>query len=147
MKSFFFFNEPCDWSRYVFPANHIYQKISGIMPGLLLLLLYSLWVFPASFFWRYLSDRTSPQVSRTLLNILADFNSAVVWMVSILIPISNSPVNFPVFKGRSTRFNNKWYHRQLCFKALSALPQDRSICQSFRFLFTQRSTETVKSTG
>ena len=33
------------------------------------------------FHWR-LSDSKSPQVSRTLLNILVVFNNAVVWMVS-----------------------------------------------------------------
>ena len=33
------------------------------------------------FHWR-LSDSKSPQVSKTLLSILAIFNNAVVWMVS-----------------------------------------------------------------
>ena len=37
-----------------------------------------------------LSDSKSPQVSRTLLSILANFNSVVVWMVSTYIFISNS---------------------------------------------------------
>ena len=36
---------------------------------------------PLSFHWS-LSDSKSPQVSRTLLSILADLNNAVVWMVS-----------------------------------------------------------------
>ena len=40
------------------------------------------------FHWR-LSDSKSPQVSRTLLNILAVFNNAV-WMVSIRPPTSKS---------------------------------------------------------
>ena len=41
-----------------------------------------------------LSDSKSPQVSRTLLNILTDLNSAVVWIVStrVLISCSSSPV-------------------------------------------------------
>ena len=37
-----------------------------------------------------LSDSKSSQVSRALLNILADLNHAVVWMVSARPPISNS---------------------------------------------------------
>ena len=37
-----------------------------------------------------LSDRKSPQVSRTLLSILANLNNAVVWIVSILPLIFNS---------------------------------------------------------
>ena len=47
------------------------------------------------FHWR-LSDSKSPQVSRTLLSILAVFNNAVVWMVSTRLPTSKS----------STPFNN-----------------------------------------
>ena len=41
------------------------------------------------FHWR-LSDSKSPQVSRTLLSILAVFNNAVVWMVSTRQPTSKS---------------------------------------------------------
>ena len=37
-----------------------------------------------------LDDRTSPRVSRTLLSGRADFNSGVVWKVSIL-PLISSP--------------------------------------------------------
>ena len=37
------------------------------------------------FHWR-LSDSKSPQISRTLLSILAVFNNAVVWMVSTRPP-------------------------------------------------------------
>ena len=42
-----------------------------------------------------LSDSKSPQVSRTLLNILADLNNVVVWMVSarLSISISSSVLN------------------------------------------------------
>ena len=45
-------------------------------------------------FHRGLSDSKSPQVSRTLLSILANLNNAVVWMVSAhpLIPNSSSPL-------------------------------------------------------
>ena len=59
----------------------------------LLLLFYSMWIFHTSFNWR-ISDNNFLPVSRTLLNILADFNSAVVWMVSILPLISLSPSLF-----------------------------------------------------
>ena len=41
-------------------------------------------------FYCCLSDSKSPQVSRTLLNILADFNNAVVWIISILPLIYNT---------------------------------------------------------
>ena len=41
------------------------------------------------FHWS-LSDSKSPQVSRTLLSILAVLNNAVVWMVSTRSPTSNS---------------------------------------------------------
>ena len=49
------------------------------------------------FHWR-LSDSKSPQVSRTLLSILAVFNNAVVWMVSTRPPTSTSsrPFNNPL---------------------------------------------------
>ena len=48
------------------------------------------------FHWR-LSDSKFPQVSRTLLSILAVFNYAVVWMVSSRPPTSKSsrPFNNP----------------------------------------------------
>ena len=45
------------------------------------------------FHWR-LSDSKSPQVSRTLLSILAVFNNAVVWMVSTQPPTSKSSSPF-----------------------------------------------------
>ena len=50
-----------------------------------------------AFHWR-LSDSKSPQVFRTLLNILAVFNNAVVFMVSTRPPNSKSsrPFNNPL---------------------------------------------------
>ena len=45
------------------------------------------------FHWR-LSENKSPQVSRTLLSILAVFNNAVVWMVSTRPPTSKSSRHF-----------------------------------------------------
>ena len=49
-------------------------------------------------FHRRLSDSKSPQVSRTLLSILAVFNNAVVWMVSTRPPTStcSRPFNNPL---------------------------------------------------
>ena len=49
------------------------------------------------FHWSF-SDNKSPQVSRTLLSILAVFNNAVVWMVSTCPPTSksSSPFNSPL---------------------------------------------------
>ena len=49
------------------------------------------------FHWR-LSDSKSPQVSRTLLSILAVFNNAAVWIVStqLLTSKSSSPFNNPL---------------------------------------------------
>ena len=49
------------------------------------------------FHWS-LSDSKSPQVSRTLLSILAVLNNAVVWMVSTRPPTSksSSPFNNPL---------------------------------------------------
>ena len=41
------------------------------------------------FHWS-LSDNKSPQISRTLLSILADLNNAVVWVVSTRTLISKS---------------------------------------------------------
>ena len=50
------------------------------------------------FFHLSLSDSKSPQVSRTLLSILAVPNNAVVWMVSTRPPNikSSSPFNNPL---------------------------------------------------
>ena len=77
-----------------FDTDYIYKL-------LLSLLLYFMLVFHTISNWRYfhwsLCNRKSPQVSRTLLSILADFNSSVVWMVSILLLISSSSSLFPRF--------------------------------------------------
>ena len=63
-------------------------------------LLSSLLVFFVSFFtpaWS-LSDTKSPQVSRTLLNILTNLKNSVVWMVSLypLTSHSSSPLSKPL---------------------------------------------------
>ena len=45
------------------------------------------------FHWS-LSDSKSPQVSRTLLSILAVLNNVVIWMISTRPPTSKSPSPF-----------------------------------------------------
>ena len=54
-------------------------------------------------FPKILSDSKSLQVSRTLLSILTNLNSDVLWMVSIFPLISNSPSLFPRFLEIVTR--------------------------------------------
>ena len=86
-------------------------------------------VFPWSF-----SDGMSPLVCRTLLSILAVFNNAVVWMVSIRPPTSMS----------SRPFNNtllcQKHQSQLVqsspsyFTAFSILEQSRGTYPSFHIL-------------
>ena len=71
------------------------------------------------FHWR-LSDSKSPQVSRTLLSILAVFNNAVVWMVSTCPPTSKSSSPFinplvtvpkaPITIGIIVTFMFHYYH-------------------------------------
>ena len=62
------------------------------------------------FYWS-LSDSKSPQLSWTLLSILAEFNNAVVWMVSShpLISQSSSPSTNP-FGDCTECTNYDWYH-------------------------------------
>ena len=57
--------------------------------------------FYTSLNWWSLNDSKSPQVSRTLLSILADLNNAVVWMVS------TCPIIFKSFSPctKSTDYN------------------------------------------
>ena len=45
-------------------------------------------------FHQSLSDSQSPQVSRNFINILADLNNVVVWMVPTRPPTSNYPNPF-----------------------------------------------------
>ena len=79
-------------------------EISCTFPSGLLLL--SLLLFLASFshqrllvfFYWSLSDCKSPQVTRAFLCILADFNTAMVWMVSILLLTSSFSGLFFFFK-------------------------------------------------
>ena len=100
------------------------------------------------FHWS-LSNSNSPQVSRTLLSILAVLNNAVVWMVSTRPPISKSSTPFsntsvtvpnaPMTIGTVVTFmfhsffNSLARSRQLSFFSLS-------------FSFIQWSAGTAKST-
>ena len=56
---------------------------------------YSYQCQPVIFHWS-LGNNKSPQVSRTLLRILADLNNVVIWIVSIHPQISNSSSPFPI---------------------------------------------------
>ena len=58
-----------------------------------------------------LRDRKSPQITRTLLSILADLNQAVVWIVSILLRFSILLVPFQSLWDSSKCANSNWYHR------------------------------------
>ena len=77
--------------------------LAYLMPKSLLLLFYSLRVFQTSINWS-LSDSKFPQVSRTLLSILANLNNIVPCMVLIHPPISTS--SSPLSKCASYI----WYH-------------------------------------
>ena len=59
-------------------------------------------------FHRSLNYNKSPPVSRTLLGILADFNNAIVWIVSTCLFISNPPVLYQSFGDctKSTNYNS-----------------------------------------
>ena len=101
---------------------------------LLLLLLFT----PLEFFTSVLADglsySKSPQVSRTLLRILAVLSNAIVWIVSTRPPTSKSfmPFNNPLVIMHSF-FNSLARLRYLSFFSLS-----------FRFILW--SAETAKST-
>ena len=96
-----------------------------------------------------LSDSKSPQVSRTLLSILAVLNNAVVWMVSTHPPTSkssspfNSPLvtvpNAPITIGIIVTF---MFHS--FFYSLARSQYLSLLSLSFRFIL--RSAGTTKST-
>ena len=68
-----------------------------------------------------------PQVSRILLNILANIKNAVVWMVSIFLQISN----FPVFRNCSKCISNDWFPHHPHVKQLFLFSR---ICSTFCIL-------------
>ena len=100
------------------------------------------------FHWS-LSDSKSPQVSRTLLSILAVLNNAVIWMVSTHPPISKSSSPFsnslvtvpnaPITIGIIVTF---MFH-----SFFNSLPRSRYLSFfSYAFSFILWSAETAKST-
>ena len=95
------------------------------------------------------SDNKSLQVSRTLLIILADFNSAVVFMVSILPLISSSASPFSRVLETVSRF--QWQLVSLttsCSTTFSSsLARSRYFSMlSLSFIFTLWSAVTAKFT-
>ena len=86
---------------------------------------------------RSLSDNKSPQISRTLLNILTDINHSVVWMASILplISCSNCLLSKPLGTVPSAPITIG-----IMFHRLLVLCQDRST-SLISFIFYRRSTE------
>ena len=81
-----------------------------------------------------LCDSKSPQVSSTLLSILADLN-AVVWIVLIRSPISTPPVPFlslwGPFKARQSQMVSP---SPSCSTAFSVFWKGLCICLYFPFL-------------
>ena len=67
-----------------------------------------------AFHWS-LSDSTFPQVSSTLLSILADLNNAVVWVFSNRSFISKVPVSLPILCDCTECINYNWYHHSIVF--------------------------------
>ena len=97
------------------------------------------------FHWR-LNDSKFSQISWTPFCILADLNNAVVWMVSILLPISNSSIPFSsliesVPSAPTTIVNTVTSTLLICF--FLVLGQGRN----FAFIFNLWSAGTTKSTG
>ena len=74
-------------------------------------------------------DSKSPQISRTLLNILANLNNTLIWNFQFFQTF------FQTFGNRSKRSNNNHYYRHPhgphLFKVLLQRP---TVCLSFHFL-------------
>ena len=99
------------------------------------------------FHWS-LSDSKSPQVSRTLLSILADLNSAVGWMVSTRVRISNSSNPFinPLVTVPSAPITISITFIFIFHSLFSSLERSRYISLfSPSFSFTLRSASIAKS--
>ena len=82
-----------------------------------------------------MSGRKSPQVSRTLLSILADLNNAVVWMDSTcsLISIASSPCTSPLVTVPSTPITTGISVTFMFHSFFSVLWQGLGIYLSFAF--------------
>ena len=98
------------------------------------------------FFHWSLSDCKSPQVSRTLLSILAVLNNAVVWMVSTRPPTSKSsnPFNNPLAAVPNAPFIIVTCMFHSFFNSLTRSRYLSFFSHSFSFILW--SAETAKST-
>ena len=95
-----------------------------------------------------LSDSKSPQVSRTLLSILAVFNNAVVWMVSTRPPTSKSsrPFNNPLVTVPKAPITIGIIVTFMFHSFFNSLARSRYLFFfSHSFSFILRSTGTVKT--
>ena len=93
-------------------------------------------------------ENKSPRISRTLLSILTKFNSAVVWMISILLLISSSSNLFSrLLRTAPTSPTTICITAPFRFHSFSALKQNPGICPVFRFawFFALGSSEMAKS--
>ena len=96
-----------------------------------------------------LSDSKSPQVSRTLLSILAILNNAVVWMVSTrsLTSKSSSPFNNPLGTVRKVPITIGIIVTIMFHNFFNSLPRSRYLSFfSHSFSFILWSAKTAKST-
>ena len=96
-------------------------------------------------YWSF-ADRKSPQVSRTLLYILADLN-AVVWMVSTCFLIFKSSSPFFQFEFQVHQLQLVWPSSSYSIVLFSSLARSRYLSLfSLFFNFTLWFAETAKST-
>ena len=100
------------------------------------------------FHWN-LSDSKSPQVSRTLLGILAVFNNAVFWMVSTRPPTSksSSPFSNPLVTVPNAPITIGIIVTSIFHNFFNSLARSRYLSFfSHSFSFILRSAGTAKST-
>ena len=107
---------------------------------IIIIIIYSLWVFLHQVLFWSLRDSKFPQVSRSLLSILAILNNAVVWMVSachwfltLPAPLTNHLEKY----SKCTNYN--WYHHHVHVPLyFSVFWRGLSTCFSFYFLWSVR---------
>ena len=94
-----------------------------------------------------LSDCKSPQVTRTLLSIIADLNNAGVWMVSTrpLISISSNHCTIPLVTVSKAPITINFIVSLMSHSFFSSLARSTYFLFPF-FSFTQWSAGTAKST-
>ena len=100
-------------------------------------------------FYRSLSDSKSPQVSRALLSILADFNYSILWTVSTRPVISKSsrPGTYPLVTVPRTSITIGIIVTFMFHRFFNSLARSRYIFLfSYSFSFTLWSSGTAKST-